>query len=101
MQYIITAHDYKDDEAINRRLAVRDAHFVGIKTLIEKGHFLSGGAMLDETGKMIGSSVHVEFSTRQELDNWLSDDPYVVNKVWESIDIKEARLVPVEQYKTF
>ncbi|MBD1584934.1 YciI family protein [Pseudoalteromonas sp. S16_S37] len=48
---------------------------------------------------MIGSSVHVEFDTREELDMWLSEDPYVTNNVWENIDIKEARLVPVEQYQ--
>ncbi|NOU50299.1 hypothetical protein HG263_07055 [Pseudoalteromonas sp. JBTF-M23] len=99
MQYIITAYDYTDEDAIRRRLAVREQHFDRITALIQTGNFLSGGAMLDETGKMIGSSVHVEFSTREELDNWLNNDPYVTNNVWENIDIKEARLVPVEQYK--
>ncbi|CAH9065060.1 hypothetical protein PSECIP111951_03629 [Pseudoalteromonas holothuriae] len=99
MQYIITAYDYVDEEAINRRLAAREQHLAGIRALIKNGNFISGGAILDGSGKMIGSSVHVEFTTRSALDYWLMKDPYVTNKVWESIEVTQALLVPVEQYQ--
>ena len=51
MQYAVTAYDYTDAQAIDRRLAVREQHFVGIKKMIENGSFLSGGAILDEAEK--------------------------------------------------
>ncbi|WP_105170015.1 YciI family protein [Pseudoalteromonas sp. T1lg23B] len=99
MQFIITAYDHTDSDALNRRLACREAHLEGIKRMIKQGIFLSGGAMLDDQGKMIGSSVHVEFPNREALDSWLTQDPYVSEKVWDRIEICEARLVPVEQFK--
>ncbi|MCJ8298075.1 MAG: YciI family protein [Pseudomonadales bacterium] len=95
MQYVITAHDYQDPQAIDRRMAVRDEHFVGIKKMIENGTFLSGGAILDDSGKMIGSTVHVQFSTRAELDDWIANDPYTLGKVWETVAVVAVKLVPM------
>lgn len=100
MQYIITAYDFTDEDAINRRLANRSDHFVGIKRMINQGNFLSGGAILNGDGKMIGSSVHVSFDTRQALDSWIKNDPYTTGKVWQHVEIKEAMLVPVDDYLT-
>ncbi|MCJ8338054.1 MAG: YciI family protein [Pseudomonadales bacterium] len=95
MQYVVTAHDYQDPQAIDRRMAVRDEHFVGIKKMIENGTFLSGGAILDDSGKMIGSTVHVQFNTRAELDDWIANDPYTLGKVWETVAVVAVKLVPM------
>ena len=95
MQYVVTAHDYQDSQAIDRRLAMRDEHFVGIKKMIENGTFLSGGAILDDSGKMIGSTVHVQFNTRAELDDWIANDPYTLGKVWETVAVVAVKLVPM------
>lgn len=95
MQFSIMAYDYEDDDAINRRLAQRQAHIDGIESMVKQGRFLSGGAILNDDGKMIGSSVHVEFPNRDEMEQWISQDPYVTGKVWEKIEINEIKLVPV------
>lgn len=95
MQFVITAYDFKDSEALNRRLANREAHLKGIKTMIQAGSFLSGGAILNDEGTMVGSSVHVQFDNREQLDQWLSSDPYITGKVWETVDIQEIKLVPL------
>ncbi len=91
-QYAVVAYDYTDDEALERRLANREAHLEGIRRLAAQGRFLSGGAILDEAGTMIGSNAHFAFPDRQALDAWLNDEPYMTGRVWERLDIREARL---------
>lgn len=96
MQFVVTALDYTDADALTRRMAHREQHLAGVKKLIAAGHFLSGGAILDDAGKMIGSTLHVEFPTRADLDAQLQGDPYVSGKVWEKIDVRQVRLVPLK-----
>lgn len=54
-----------------------------------------GGALLDDAGKMIGSVIVVDYPSREELDNWLKVEPYVVGDVWQRIDIKPYRVAPI------
>lgn len=95
MQFVVTAMDYTDAGALERRMAQREEHLRGVRELIAKGHFLSGGAILDGNGRMTGSTLHLEFPDRATLDAVLQGDPYVRGKVWERIDVREARLVPL------
>ena len=99
MQYVVTAMDHTDSEALFRRMAHREAHLAGLRKMIAEGSFLSGGAILDAENRMIGSPAHVEFSTRVELDAWLKSDPYTEGKVWDRIEVREIRLLPVNQFK--
>lgn len=99
MHYVVTATDYTDPHALERRLAHREAHLASLKIMTADGTFLSGGAILDADGKMVGSSAHVAFDSREGLDHWLAHDPYVVGKVWDRIDIRELKLFPVDQFK--
>ena len=57
MQFVVTAFDYTDADALDRRLAHREQHLAGVRKLITEGRFLSGGAILDDAGKMIGSTL--------------------------------------------
>lgn len=100
MQFAITALDYTDADALDRRMAQREAHLAGVKELVAKGHFISGGAILDDNGKMIGSSLHMEFADRAALDAVLQNDPYIKGKVWERIEVRQVRLVPVASFKS-
>ena len=100
MQFAITAMDYTDAGALDRRMAQREAHLAGVKELVAKGHFISGGAILDGSGKMIGSTLHMEFADRPALDAVLQNDPYIKGKVWERIEICQVRLVPVASFKS-
>jgi uncharacterized protein YciI len=95
MQFVVTALDYTDTDALNRRMANREQHLAGVKKLIAEGRFLSGGAILDDAGKMIGSTLHMDFPTRAELDAQLRQDPYVSGKVWEQIEVRQVKLVPL------
>ena len=91
-QFVILAYDATDADAINRRMAARDAHTTAIAQARARGNILCGAALLDDSGKMIGSNVVVNFPSRAEVDSWLASDPYVVGKVWENITIIPARI---------
>lgn len=98
MQFIITAIDFTDKEAINRRLSSRKAHLAGIERMVKDGSFLSGGAILNKEGKMIGSSAHVEFASRADVDAWISQDPYSTGRVWNEVSINEGLLFPMSKF---
>lgn len=91
--------DFTDAGALDRRMANRDAHLTGLKNMTAAGTFLSGGAILDSEGKMIGSTAHVEFESRELLADWLKNDPYVLGRVWDRIDVRDVKLFPVDQFK--
>lgn len=94
-QYFITAYDFTDSEALNRRMAVREQHLAGVRKLKETNNFLMGGAILSPEGQMIGSSLYMQFASEAELQQWLHDEPYATQQVWESIEIKFFRVADV------
>ena len=94
MQFLVTAFDGTDSEALNRRLACRAAHIELGNKYRDRGNHLYAAAILNDSEQMIGSSMVVEFSNRAELDSWLTEEPYVTGKVWEKIDIKLCKVGP-------
>jgi uncharacterized protein YciI len=96
MQFVVTALDHTDADALQRRLANRDAHIAGARTLIADKRFLSGGAILDDAGRMIGSTLHLDFPDRASLEQYLQQDPYISGKVWDRIEIRQVKLLPLD-----
>jgi len=96
MQFLLLAYDGTDPEALQRRLMVRDEHLRKISGLKKAGEFLFGGAILDDSGKMIGSMIVYDFPDRQSLEEKLKDEPYFTEKVWEKTKIQPFRLAKVE-----
>ncbi len=94
MQFIIIARDAKDDGALSRRMAAREAHMEGVKAGIEAGQNLIAAAMLKEGGDMAGSVMIVEYPDRVALDEWLKNEPYVIGEVWQDIEIIECKIPP-------
>src|SRR5579875_213251 len=94
MQWLIIARDGTDPEAPERRQRARPAHLEGAARLQADGHLLMGGAILDDSGRMIGSAAVADFSTREELDEWLRTDPYVTGGVWQQIEVIPYRAAP-------
>lgn len=91
-QWVITAYDGTDAEAIARRQSVRAAHLANVSPMVTDGRLKLGGALLDDNGAMIGSVAIVDFSSRTELDHWLATDPYVTGGVWQKVDVKPFRV---------
>lgn len=89
MPFALIAFDH--DDALERRIACRAQHLERLEALAQAGKFLGGGVLLNEQGKMIGSNVHLDFDQRSDLQRWLEDEPYIVDRVWERIEILEIK----------
>lgn len=94
MQFLILAYDGTDAGALERRMAARPAHISLGDQLRDAGKLLFGTAILDDTGKMIGSMFVAEYDSREELDQWLKIEPYVTQGVWENIQVSPCRVGP-------
>ncbi|MEI9945972.1 MAG: YciI family protein [Chitinophagaceae bacterium] len=97
-QYIVHAWDGTDDKALERRMASRNAHFENARKMKAAGSLILGGAMLNKEGKMIGSTMVVQFEKPEELQHWLSIEPYIVGNVWERFEVHPFRAADIEKY---
>jgi uncharacterized protein YciI len=95
MQFLLLAYDGNDSEAQERRLKFRQGHLEKIERLKKTGEFLFGGAILNDSGQMIGSMIVYDFPDRLSLDERLKDEPYITGGVWERIEIKPFRLARI------
>lgn len=91
MQFLVIGRDGTDEKAKERRLVARPAHIKLGDELVASGNIWYGAALWDENNEMIGSIV-MDFPSRKELDEWLEKEPYVTEKVWESIEIQKCNV---------
>ena len=89
MQFLITAHDGQG--MLEKRLAVRARHLENLSRVMD--HVICGGGLLDAEGKMTGSALVVDFPSREALDAYLASEPYILEKVWEKIDVEPMNVV--------
>jgi len=94
-QYLIHALDAKDEKALERRLAVRAEHLASAIMLKEKNNFILGGAMLNNDGLMIGSTLVLQFETDEEFGDWKKQEVYILNNVWDKIEIYPFKVAQV------
>ena len=95
MQFIVKAYD--GEGMLERRMQVRPRHLEGMKVLGKQ--IICAGGLLDDTGKMKGSMLVQEFDSRAALDEYLTNEPYVVEGVWEKVEIEVMNVVLVNGEK--
>ncbi|WP_239451710.1 YciI family protein [Elioraea rosea] len=88
---VIVAWDGRDDGALDRRLAVREAHFARVRPHAESGMLAFGGAILDDAGKMVGSIAVIRAADDGSARSWMADDPYVSGDVWRDVTLYGTR----------
>ena len=89
IQFVIKAYDGKG--MLGRRMEVRPRHLEGMARL--GSHVVCAGGLLDEAGKMKGSVLVMDFQSREELDDYLANEPYVTEHVWEKITVERMNVV--------
>jgi len=89
MQFLIRAYDGAGK--LDKRMEVRPRHLEGMKKLGD--HIVCAGGLLDDEGKMKGSALVLNFESRKELDEYIANEPYVVEKVWEKIEVEPINVV--------
>ncbi|KZT55571.1 hypothetical protein CALCODRAFT_498457 [Calocera cornea HHB12733] len=92
--FLIYAPDLPD--AAPRRAKVRPAHLAGNTERMDSGIFMLGGALLDEEGKMVGSSIVMRAESIDEVKAYVAQDVYFTDGVWdpEKLIITEFKAAP-------
>ncbi len=95
MQFVLIARDGKDENALERRMAVREKHLENAKRMFDEGSLLYASGLLDENGKMIGSVMTVDFPSKEVMEEeWLKREPYITGDVWKDIEIMKTAVAP-------
>ena len=76
---------------LEKRMAIRPQHLEGMAKLGE--HVVCAGGLTDEEGKLKGSVLVVDFDDRAGVNEYLSNEPYVINHVWEKINVEPINVV--------
>ena len=95
MQFIIKAYD--GPNMLDKRMEVRPRHLEGMAKLGKQ--IICAGGLLGEQGKMKGSALVMEFPDRAALDEYLAGEPYVVEGVWQKIEVEILNVVLVNGEK--
>ena len=89
MQYIITAYD--GENMLEKRLEIRPRHLENMTKV--KGKVLCAGGILDDEGTMKGSMLVIDFAEKADLDEYLQNEPYIKEKVWEQVHVENMNVV--------
>lgn len=89
MQFIVKAYD--GEGMLDKRMEVRPRHLEGIERI--KEHVICAGGLLDDEGKMKGSVLIMEYESREQLDEYLANEPYVQENVWQKIEVERMNVV--------
>ena len=95
MQYIIKAYD--GNNMLEKRMAVRSRHLENMASV--KGKVICAGGLLDDEGKMKGSALIMDFESRELLEEYLRAEPYIVEHVWEKVEVEPMNVVIVNGEK--
>ena len=76
---------------LDKRMEVRPRHLENMAKL--GSHVICAGGLLDEEGKMKGSVLILDFENREELDDYLASEPYVLEHVWETVEAERLNVV--------
>ena len=95
MKVVIRAID--GEGKLEKRMEVRPLHFEGMDRM--KEHLVCAGGLLDDAGNLKGSLLVMDFQNRQELDEYLAHEIYVVEHVWEQISIDQMNVAYLDGKK--
>ena len=95
MQFIVIGYDGTDEQAVGRRMAVREEHLKTAKAMYESGKLLYAAGILNDEGVMTGSMIVCDFPSREAMEEeWLKTEPYILGDVWKKTEIKRCQTAP-------
>ncbi len=85
-------HCIDQEGTLEQRLATRPAHVERLEKLNAEGRVLVAGALPKERNNpqagFYGSIIIVDFDSREELDAWIAEEPFLKAGVYAHIDVK-------------
>lgn len=77
---------------VEKRLAIRPQHLARLEQLNAEGRLIVAGAMPKDPANpqagFYGSTIIVDFDSREALDAWLQDEPFLKEGIYSHIDVK-------------
>ena len=95
MQFIVIANDGKG--MLEKRMEVRPRHLENMSKVNRR--VICVGGLLDEEGNMKGSVLIFDVDDRKALDEYLEHEPYILEKVWEKVEVESMNVVIVNGEK--
>ena len=88
--FVLSCNDREG--TLEKRLATRPAHLARLQQLDAEGRLIVAGAMPKDPSNpqagFYGSTMIVDFNSREALDAWLQDEPFLKEGVYSHIDVK-------------
>lgn len=88
--FVVTCTD--QDGTVEKRLAVRPQHLARLEQLDAEGRLIVAGAMPKDPSNpqagFYGSTIIVDFDSREALEEWLQEEPFLKEGVYAHIDVK-------------
>lgn len=88
--FLITCTD--NEGTVEKRLATRPQHLARLEKLDAEGRVIIAGAMLKDRENpqagFYGSTMILDFESREALDEWLQDEPFLKEGIYGQIDVK-------------
>ena len=88
--FVVSCTDHEG--TVEKRLATRPQHLARLQQLNDEGRLIVAGAMPKDPSNpqagFYGSTLIVDFETREALDAWLKDEPFLKEGVYAHIDVK-------------
>ena len=63
------------------------------RDFIKKATMAAAGGLVDDDGKLKGFALIMEFQNREELDEYLANEIYVKEHVWDKITVERMNVV--------
>ena len=88
--FVVTCTD--QEGTVEKRLATRPEHLARLQKLNDEGRLIVAGAMPKDPSNpqagFYGSTIIVDFDSREALDVWLQEEPFLKAGVYRQIDVK-------------
>ena len=100
MTFMVLAFDYPPPDGPRRRQACRPDHLKLGEKFYEEGKWLCAAAIMNESGEPVGSVIICNFADEETLRReWLAQEPYILNRVWEKVEIRPIRPAPFMKFE--
>lgn len=88
--FVVTCTDREG--TVEKRIATRPEHLARLEKLDAEGRVIVAGAMpIDRENPQAGfygSTLILDFESREALDKWLADEPFLREGIYANIDVK-------------
>ncbi|MCH7337581.1 YciI family protein [Acinetobacter sp. NIPH 2699] len=88
--FVLTCTDREG--TLEKRLATRPQHVARLQKLDDEGRLITAGAHPKDPDDLqagfIGSTIIVEFDSRETLDAWIEEEPFLKEGIYAKIDVK-------------